>query len=959
MGIERPSPVELEAASNFDLGGSAAAWLVEAGTVDLYAELRLGTDAARRGPVTWRDHLFSIEAGDLILRFPDAAHLRVVARGRGRAQLRPLDRDHWRARVDGTDTVDTWLENLFAELARLAPSVDFVDELLWPRTPTRIAAGQRVAAARGIVWVRFRDGCVALIDGVEIEAYGEDVLVPVSRRTWLTVRSPKTLKLEVLDAEDLRREADLLSCLERFQYTASQLLASSCEAAYRGEQKRLATKWALAKRDRSAILSRFSEVMDPRAAELAAATPLPAALLRIGEHLGVEVELEDDDEAPGKSIAARIEDVGRRSRLRPRQVVLRGSWWRQGTVPMLAFRREDGAPWVLLPGLNGRARLWRPGTPRSRTEKVTAARAAEIGAVAYSFSRVLPDRPLGPLDLVRLGVAVCRTNLLLVAVFGALGTAMGMLVPIATGLIIDVTIPAHQLPQLVAIALCLTVAAVAGFCFKVCQETAILRAEGKATEALQPALIDRLLRLPNTFFRRYSAGDLADRAQAIDHMESLVGGGTLSTLLAGVLSAFNFAIMFYLDPPTALVAAAVLALLLAVLAVTAARQKSLLKKVHALGGELASRVFQMVSGIKRIRLTGGEDRAFVHWGHQAMEYREAVVDHYNAEVAFGAFSRGYEVLSLAVIFGTLSVAGDSLTTGGFLAFVAAFTIAMSGFTEMSKKLLQLVELAPTYRRVEPLLKAVPEGEADKAHPGTLTGHLEINDLVFRYGEGRPAVLDGLSLSAQPGQYVAIVGPSGCGKSTLFRLILGFESPESGSIYFDGKSLAGLDLREVRHQIGVVLQDDQLMEATLYENIKGVSDITLEEAWNAARMGGIAEDIRAMPMGMRTVISAAGSDLSGGQVQRLLIARSLAAKPRLLLLDEATSALDNRTQATVIGNLERLRITRIAIAHRLSTVARADRIYVMDQGRIVASGTFDELMEGGGLFADLVKRQQIE
>jgi ABC-type bacteriocin/lantibiotic exporter with double-glycine peptidase domain len=466
------------------------------------------------------------------------------------------------------------------------------------------------------------------------------------------------------------------------------------------------------------------------------------------------------------------------------------------------------------------------------------------------------------------------------------------------------------------------------------------------------------LRMPNTFFRRYSAGDLAERASIIDQLQERVTGSALTTLLAGIFSLLNFLVMFSIQPRLALIALALVTLLFVVVAALGPRQERHWREIMELRGALSSMVLQMVSGISRVRLAGAEDRMFVRWSEIAMRSRELYMACYNVEVAFGALATGYQVFAIAVIFGVAGFSDDmSLTTGGFLAFVAAFAVTMAAVVAMTRTLLELVDVIPTYRRVRPLLLESPENEAEKVQPGVLSGRIEVYDLVFRYGKGMPLVLQGLSFSIEPGQYVAIVGASGCGKSTLLRLILGFETPNAGSIYFDGKDLAGLDLRELRHQIGVVLQQDQLMEASIYENIRGDNDISVDEAWRAARLCGISDDVAAMPLGMHTIISAQGTDLSGGQVQRLLIARALAARPRILLLDEATSALDNQTQAVVTKSLERLRVTRLAIAHRLSTVMRADRILVIDGGRAAESGTYDELMKNkDSVFAGLVRRQ---
>jgi ABC-type bacteriocin/lantibiotic exporter with double-glycine peptidase domain len=263
---------------------------------------------------------------------------------------------------------------------------------------------------------------------------------------------------------------------------------------------------------------------------------------------------------------------------------------------------------------------------------------------------------------------------------------------------------------------------------------------------------------------------------------------------------------------------------------------------------------------------------------------------------------------------------------------------------------------PLIKFTEPILSAQPEVDSSKADPGRLSGNIEIVNTTFRYERGGPKILDSLSITIRPGEFIALVGPSGCGKSTLMKLLLGFERPETGGIYYDSRDLRNLDMQAVRRQIGVVLQTGKLMPGSLYENIRGPTEATVDDAWEAARMAGIEEDIRAMPMGLHTVLTEGTASLSGGQVQRLLIARALVGKPRILLFDEATSALDNRTQAVVTESLSRLNVTRVAIAHRLSTVMEATRIYVLDGGKVAEMGSYSELMAKNGIFADLAKRQ---
>jgi len=299
---------------------------------------------------------------------------------------------------------------------------------------------------------------------------------------------------------------------------------------------------------------------------------------------------------------------------------------------------------------------------------------------------------------------------------------------------------------------------------------------------------------------------------------------------------------------------------------------------------------------------------------------------------------------------------EALTTGEFLAFTAAFGQFMAAALGMGWALVGRTNLVALYERASPILRALPEVLTTQAAPSELKGEVEAHHLVFRYHADAPLVLRDVSFHIRPGEFVAFVGPSGCGKSTLFRLLLGFETPVSGSVYFDGADLAGLDTQALRRQIGVVLQSGMLLGGSIWENICGAAWFPLEEALEAARMAGLDEDINNMPMGMHTMVQAGGGGLSGGQRQRILIARAIVGKPRLLLFDEATSALDNRTQEIVGQSLKTLKATRIVIAHRLSTIIGADRIFVVDHGQIVQTGNYAELMQEAGLFRELAERQ---
>jgi ATP-binding cassette subfamily C protein len=384
------------------------------------------------------------------------------------------------------------------------------------------------------------------------------------------------------------------------------------------------------------------------------------------------------------------------------------------------------------------------------------------------------------------------------------------------------------------------------------------------------------------------------------------------------------------------------------------------RKLADIEGRISGLVFQLLGSIAKLRTTGAESRAYCNWAmlfarQQEHEFKAAMVKN-----AMAVFNSVYPtVANIAIFLAIAFFLGEDKTfsTGAFLAFNAAFGGFMGAMLGATAVLTTVLGIVPIYERAKPILQTPPEINESKAHPGQLNGAIEVSHLNFSYAADGPQILTDISLNIAPGEFIALVGSSGSGKSTLLRLLLGFEIPSSGSIYFDQQDISGIDLGALRRQLGVVLQNGQLMSGDIFSNIVGAgATLTIDDAWNAATQAGIADDIRAMPMGMHTVVSDGGGTLSGGQRQRLLIARAIVNRPRVLFFDEATSALDNRAQEMVSASLENLRATRIVIAHRLSTIVNADRIFVMDGGKLAQTGTYAELIDREGLFAKLARRQ---
>ena len=475
--------------------------------------------------------------------------------------------------------------------------------------------------------------------------------------------------------------------------------------------------------------------------------------------------------------------------------------------------------------------------------------------------------------------------------------------------------------------------------------------------------MDHLLRLPVSFYRKFTAGDLTNRVLSINAIRQILSNTVMTTVLSGAFSVVNLGLLFYYDASLAWIGVG-----LAVLAVIFITTIGWLKlrfdrRISTEQGEIQGFLFEFLSGISKIRITGAEKRIFALWAGRFSKLKRLAFSSGTYQNFIQVFNESYPLLAniffFSFIYYVVTTAGSSagiISVGAFMAFITAFNQFLNDSLKMSMSIISSLHVVTLYERVKPILEEIPESTAQNADPGELSGDIELNSVSFRYNEDQPLVLNDVSIKIKSGEMVAFVGPSGSGKSTIMRILLGFEEPESGSVYYDGIPFESMNKDLVRQQIGVVLQNGSLMSGSIFKNIVGNSDLSLEDAWEAARMAGMEEDIKSMPMEMHTVVSEGAGTFSGGQRQRLMIARAIAHKPRLLFMDEATSALDNRTQNIVSESLDNLQATRIVIAHRLSTIINADKIYVMDKGSIIESGTYDDLMQNGGLFSNLAKRQ---
>ncbi len=640
-----------------------------------------------------------------------------------------------------------------------------------------------------------------------------------------------------------------------------------------------------------------------------------------------------------------------------RLVKLEEGWYKDAYGPMLAFLSENGKPVALLP--NSFAGYWFTDPETGKKTKLNRETASRFDSEAICFYKPLPLKKLGIPDLiVYLKNCLSTGDILALVGLSLLAVLVGMVLPNITRVLTSFVLDSGSGMLLMGTAAFMLCAIVSNQLIGTVRELMMNRIEIKTSLSVEAAMMMRVMNLPANFFRQYSSGELSSRFGAVTHLCDLLLGNVFSTGLSSLMSLLYVTQIFRFASALVLPALAIIAATLAFSIVSSLAQVRISKLIMEKGAKESGLTFAFISGVQKIKLAGAEKRAFARWAESYSEVAEA------------SYNPPFFIKANSAITGAISLAGTILlyfvaietrvTPSDYIAFSAAFGAVTAAFASLTSVALSVAQIKPILEMSEPILKTEPESAENKTMVESLRGAIELSNVYFRYNESMPYVVDGMSLKIKAGEYIAIVGSTGCGKSTLMRLLLGFETPEKGAIYFDGKDMSKLDLRSLRRKMGVVMQDGSLFQGDIYSNIViSAPQLTLADAWEAAEMAGIADDIRAMPMGMQTIISEGQGGISGGQKQRLMIARAVAPKPKILMLDEATSALDNKTQKQVSDALDSLKCTRIVIAHRLSTIRNCDRILVLDKGHIMEDGTYDELIAKNGFFAELVARQRLD
>lgn len=658
-----------------------------------------------------------------------------------------------------------------------------------------------------------------------------------------------------------------------------------------------------------------------------------------------------------KSVEEIIEYITKPLSVMSRDVVLEDDWYNKTFEPMIGRLKNTKTLVAIIPRkTKGYVYIDYTNGVKKNIDKETV---KNLEKEAICFYKPLPLKALKPADIIKFLMESFNvkdiTEYFLTAI---LVSVVSLLTPVFTKVMVGDVIALKEPKIFVSISIFMICHIVAILCFNIFKEIMRCKIMVKYDAIIESALFGRIFSLTSEFFRKYTSGELAEKLLISKEMINTLMMVVWSSVISVILSFLYFFNIYHYAKEMLLITSVVIIVEIIIIAIAIITSFDMNVKMLDIRSRVQGNTLDIITGMQKIKVAGAEKRMFAKW---ANEYKDIAKIKYNPPVFFKIILPLHNVVILGastIIYWKALKCGMSISN--YYAFNSAIVMIMTTIKQIMMEMQNIMVIGPSLRTLQPIFEAVPELSEDKIVVDKLDGNIEFSNVSFRYNKEMPLVLDNISFNIKNGEYVGIVGPTGCGKSTIIRLLLGFEKPTKGSIYYDKKDLKILVLKSVRKQIGTVMQNDGLFSGDIFSNISiNNPHMTMDEAWEISKQVIMYDDIKRMPMQMKTMISDGGGDVSGGQKQRLLIARALASKPKILIFDEATSALDNVTQKKVSESLEKLKCTRIAVAHRLSTIRHCDRIIVIDGGHIVEEGTYEELINNGGLFKTLVERQTIE
>jgi NHLM bacteriocin system ABC transporter ATP-binding protein len=963
--------LEVNAHKPFLLDDPETVWYVADGGVMIF------TVAIDKGqPVGTRTHFLGVLPGQLMFgfdlqRYGVGSGFLAVAKQGTKVRKMTMDRfrqlagDPTQAAVVGA-MIDAWVVGLSKALVANLMLKREGEITLEPDKRIDLEKGTKATSADAVLWVDIVSESVMVTDVATPKFTRRSCPFPVTPHLWIESLSDEfgPLSIRPRRTPDMLTQPGLWSGIDVFHSVLCEAEFITKKLSTVDEYIRLQEKAHHSEAARDAAYDAIGSVLSSEAStptEFLATGDADAtlkALQLVGKEIDVEV-VEHPSKEEGLTFEQQVSAIAIASGFRTRTVALRDDWMYQDNGPLLGQIAETKEPIAILPRGPRAYDYVNPKT--GQRTRITPKNATELSDFAYTLYRPFPEGDLPKGRVIKFGLTGIKRDLLWVVYMAVIVGVFGTVTPTITGKVFDSAIPQADRNGLWLLGVALFFSGLAAAAFKYVQGIATIRVQRRMAAPIQAALWDRIMNLPTNFFRRFSAGDLADRADGIAAIQDLVSGAGVAAILGSVSGLFYVVQMFGYNLMLALVAIGLTIVFVGFNMTANYLQLRYQRQEFQIKGRITGLVLNLLTGVTKLRVCGAEQHAFRVWAEQFAAQRRltfTIGTIQNGATVFGAI---FPIICSITIFYTLvslqSGGGENaLTTGEFIAFNAAFGLFMAAMQAMGDASLSLLRVVPIYERLSPILEEKPEVDKTKQFPGKLKGGIELSRVSFRYTSDGPWIIKDVSLKIEPGEMVAFVGSSGGGKSTLMRLMLGFELPTSGAILYDSQDLSQIDLRMLRQQLGVVLQASRVMPTEIYRNIIGVASKTIEDAWDAAERAGLAEDIRQMPMGMHTYVSEGGGTLSGGQRQRLMIARAIVNSPKVLFLDEATSALDNRAQAIVTESMDRMDSTRIVIAHRLSTIVNANKICYLHGGQLVEQGTYEELMAMNGMFAALARRQ---
>ena len=925
-------------------------WLLRQGQADLFLVAKtLGHE------ITLLEVLCTVEQGSLLLptALPDF-NLEVVPLPNSTAELVPtgtLSADDWE------DALSQWWAPMGAALTQFGLLQDnivaFVDDSSHGEQRD-IPAQSAISARMGLYWVQGSRHALQPLG----RDFDDGLPVPMMPHLWS--QTPQDNSLVVVPMDQVMQRGMLDRSVQAMTGLIATIARDLRQQDRAQTQQRLQDRKAQEEGVLDHLVSAAVESLDGRRLfkkTKDTATPLVKACAKVAKWNGISFSDTAADPDEG-TLAHRLQRLAMSHRFQVRRIVLEDNWWQGDRPALLAFRRDNGAPIALVPDRKLGLLVFDAENPKGKP--FTETDAAGLSAHAYTFHPGMPEQAKSLMDLARFGLLNRDAGLHHLVLMVLATSLLGVIPPMVMKVLFGSAISSADYPLILELALALVLIQATSITVTMAYESALVRLEGKTLALLQAALFDRVLRQPASFLQKMPLGKIHSKWMIFEKLHgSAVCRLFITTSLTAILSICSLVIMFYFFALPSLLVLTMTGMLLFLAGKTGPWQMQAMSKGSFLEGHYWSIVTEALRGIRKLRLSGGEGRVFSRWFEFLIERRVRFLQGLGPRNRLSMTMAIYEGTALLIVLITVSFQYDvhALDMGHFMAFLAAsntFTHAVALFAAALPDF--YMTLTDDLPDAVTFLMGDVENPAQNSSPGLLQGGVELSKLTFRYdGAPRPA-LDAITIEAKKGEFIALAGPSGCGKSTVLKLLLGMEQPSSGAVFYDGRNLKHLDVIAVRSQIGVVMQSSSLIPGTIFDYIAGGRPITLGQAWDAARLAGVDDVITALPMGMFTIIPENGASLSGGEMQRLMIARAISGNPKVLLFDEATSWLDNTTQQKIVDALSRLRITRIIIAHRLSTLQMADRIYVLDKGQVVETGSFDDLRDADGVFAQLMHRQ---